>query len=191
MRNVILYCPHLNRDIRGILAQVPNPMIETGYQTPLGHDGCLECHKSIVRKAQAENAHAVTAIEDDCEFTVHFNYDRWIEDAAWARNNGYDVLVGGSTRTYDEKIVREGMIEVSAFHSAHFVTYFQSGYAKILKAVQPFDYSLGANCGCRVVVKWPFVAVQRASFSGILQQNVDYVPLYQAHEQALKIFLHL
>ena len=51
--------------------------------------------------------------------------------------------------------------------------------------MQPFDLSLGATCGLRCVLTWPFVAVQRPSFSGILQQPVDYVPLYAAHEKRL------
>ncbi len=78
------------------------------------------------------------------------------------------------------------MIEVSAFHSAHCVVYFESGYEKVFKAVQPYDWSLGRDCGMRCVLVHPFVAVQRASYSSILKQDVDYVPLYQQHEAALR-----
>lgn len=186
MRSVVLYCPHLGRDIHGLQAALPHLEVYLGAPTPRGEDGCLDGHQAIVATAQADELPRVWVLEDDCQFTAHFDYARWGADADWAQANGYDVLVGGSTRTYDEKGVREGMIEVAAFHSAHCVVYFASGYEKVKLAVQPYDLSLGRDCGMRCVLAWPFVAVQRPSFSGILQQHVDYVPLYEAHERALK-----
>ena len=128
----------------------------------------------------------VFVMEDDCHFTKHFDLMKWHDDAAWAEAQGYDVMVGGSTRTYDEKVVRDGMIEVEAFHSAHCVVYFRSGFEKALKAVQPYDLSLGRDCKLRCVLVHPFVAVQKASFSGILREQVNYVPLYRYHEQELQ-----
>ncbi len=184
MRNVILYCPHLNRDIRPLLNTVPHPQLWIGEPTPKGEDGCLQCHQAIVRKAKCQQLPAVFVMEDDCQFTAHFNYSKWLEDAAWSEAHGYDVLVGGCTRTYKEKVVRAGLIEVSAFHSAHCIVYLRSSYDKVLRTVQPFDVSVG-QMGCRVVMTWPFVAVQRPTYSGILKQDVDYVPLYQQHEQRL------
>lgn len=186
MRNVILYAPHLNRDIRGLLNVLPHPRIYTGESTANGADGCLQSHQAVVREALRDCIAAVAVYEDDCQFTEHFNYDDWCDAAEWARRVGYDVLCGGSTRTYDEGLAAHGFVEVSMFHSAHCVVYFASGYEKILKhAVQPYDLSLGRECGLRCVLALPFVAVQRPSFSGILQQDVDYVPLYAAHEREL------
>jgi len=135
----------------------------------------------------------VFVMEDDCAFAAAFDWERWNADADWAQSHGYDVMTGGCTRTYGEKVVRAyttgdrvvRLIEVSAFHSAHCVVYFQSGYAKALLAIQPYDLSLGKDCGLRCVLTWPFVAVQRPSFSGILRQPVDYVPFYEAHERRL------
>ncbi len=184
MKNVILYCPHLNRDIRGLLNVIPNPQIWTGAQTPKGEDGCLQCHQAIVRHAQVSLWPSVFVMEDDCQFTGAFDYLRWWEAAVWAGDHGYDVLVGGCTKTYNEKVVAPGLIEVSAFHSAHCIVYLASSYEKVLKTVQPFDVSVG-KMGAKVVMTWPFVAVQRPEYSGILKQPVDYRPLYQRHEQQL------
>ncbi len=184
MTNVILYCPHLNRDIRGLLNAVPKPRIWTGEPTEKGADGCLQCHQAIVRWAQAEGLPSVFVMEDDCQFTSHFTYARWMDNVRWAQDHDYDVLVGGCTKTYRERVVRRGLIEVKAFHSAHCIVYLESSYDKVLRTVQPFDVSVG-EMGCRVVMTWPFVAVQRPTYSGILQQDVDYVPLYQKHEQRL------
>ncbi len=184
MTSAIIYCPHLNRDIRGLLNAVPMPKIWTGEQTPKGEDGCLQCHQAIVKWAKDSLLPSVFVMEDDCHFTEHFDYLRWWADATWAHEHGYDVLVGGCTRTYKERVVRQGLIEVSAFHSAHCIVYHASAYDRVLKTVQPFDVSVG-KVGCRVVMTWPFVAVQRPTYSGILQQDVDYVPLYQQHEQRL------
>jgi hypothetical protein len=193
MRSVVLYCPQLGRDLRTLHETIPDLLIHDGQQTTNGEDGCLEGHKAIVREAMELNEPMVFVMEDDCQFTKHFHgYEWWCTQALWARNRGYDVLVGGSTRTYDAKRPFWGdggprVIEVSAFHSAHCVVYFESGYEKMLKAVTPVDWSLGRDCGMRCVLVHPFVAVQRPSFSGILQRQVDYVPLYQQHEAVLGV----
>lgn len=185
MRSVVLYAPHLGRSLTALRAAVPHLGVLTGQRTPRGEDGCLESHKAVIRESMALGDPRLFVLEDDTQFTEHFNWARWCADAAWAESAGYDVMVGGSTRTYCERVVRDGMIEVGAFHSTHCYVIFRSGYAKALQAVQPYDLSLGATCGLRCVLTWPFVAVQRPSYSGILQQSVDYVPLYQAHEARL------
>lgn len=200
MRAVILSCPHLKRDLRPILARIPGAEILLGEKTPKGEDGCLEMHKSVVRSAQAAGDPSVFVMEDDCQFTAAFDYARWLDDAAWAEAHGYDVLAGGCVKTYHPKPVRAGLIEVSAFHSAHCLVYSASGYAKVLRAVQPFDLSLGSRVaskfvttyvGCRIALTFPFVAVQRPAYSGILRKPVDYVPEYVAHERELGRVLRL
>jgi GR25 family glycosyltransferase involved in LPS biosynthesis len=183
MRSVILHAPHLGRDLSAL--RVPDLSVYEGLPTERGEDGCLENHKAVIHEAMARGEDRLFVLEDDCAFTQHFDYARWCADADWAQAQGYDVMAGGCTRTYDERKVREGMIEVSAFHSAHCVVYFASGFEKMLQAVQPLDLSLGRDCGMRCVLTWPFVAVQRPSYSGILRQMVNYVPLYEMHETAL------
>lgn len=185
MRSVVLFAPHLGRDLTALQAAIPDLIVQVGWPTPRGEDGCLESHKAAIRDAMMLRADRLWVVEDDCAFTQAFDLARWTADADWAQAHGYDVLVGGSTRTYDHRLVRAGLIEVSAFHSAHCVVYFASGYTKALQAVQPYDVSLGRDCGLRCVLTVPFVAVQRPSFSGILQKPVDYVPDYVRHEAAL------
>lgn len=236
MRSFIIYCPHLNRDVRGLLNAVPFTRIWTGEKTERGEDGCLQCHQGIVRLARASGWPAVFVMEDDCAFTPHFDYAQWAADVEWAAANRYDVLVGGCVQTYDPVIVRpagiltdslqtsvekakvwlnalessalEGpylpltaeqiiqpqpdapagsggvLVHVSRFHSAHCIAYLESGYDKILRTVQPFDVSVGEQ-GARIVMTYPFVAVQRPTYSGILQQEVNYVPLYKQYEEHL------
>ncbi len=185
MRSVVISCPHLGRDVSALHAAVPGLLTHVGQRTPNGADGCLESHKTIIREAMADDMRRVWVLEDDCELTPAFDLARWTADADWAEANGYDILVGGSTRTYGPRRVRKGLIAVDAFHSAHCVVYLRSGFEKALQAVQPYDLSLGRDCGLRCLLVWPFVAIQRPSFSGILQQDVDYVPLYALHEAAL------
>ncbi len=174
---------------------MPDAEVLIGERTPRGCDGCLDSHKRAVRLAQQKAWPCVFVMEDDCAFVPAFSLAQWEADAAWAQAHGYDVLAGGCTRTYGAKRVRSGLLEVSAFHSAHCLVYFASGYDKVLRAVQPFDLSLGCETvttfattyvGCRIVLTAPFVAVQRPSFSGILQRHVNYVPDYVAHEKVLE-----
>lgn len=191
MYSVVLHCPPLGRDLRPLHEAIPDLHIYTSELTPRGEDGCLDGHKGIIREAIASGEPRVFVMEDDCQFTRFFNLDRWQADADWAQANGYDVMAGGCTRTYDQKVVREGMIEVSAFHSAHCLVYFASGYEKALQAVTPYDWSLGRDCGMKCVLTWPFVAVQHMAYSGIEKTFVDYVPLYKVHEIELGGMLNL
>jgi hypothetical protein len=70
---------------------------------------------------------------------------------------------------------------VSAFHSAHCIVYFDSSYDIVPHVSGPFDLNLGKH-GAKIVMTFPFVAVQRAGFSGILGHDVNYVPLYEGYE---------
>lgn len=191
MRSIVLYAPHLGRDLRHLCETVPDLHIYEGERTERGEDGCLENHKAVIREAVRLGEEALFVMEDDCQFTDHFSLERWLTDARWAQAQGYDVLAGGCTRTYEEKVVRTGILEVSGFHSAHCVMYFESGYEKALNAIQPYDLSLGRDCGMRCALVWPFVAVQRPSYSGILREQVNYVPFYQNHEAELGRLLKL
>ncbi len=195
MRSAIIRCLELGRDISALQVAVPGSMV---YESPrvLGRQEAWEAskvaHQTIVACAKQVGAPCVWVMEDDCQFTEYFSPNTWITNAMWAESNGYDVLIGGSTRTYDEKLVWKtstlltvGMIEVSAFHSSHCVVYFASGYEKVLRAGAPIDITLGQDEKARCVLTWPFVAVQRPSFSGCEGVFVDYVPLYAQHEMNL------
>ena len=180
----IIYCPELGRDISALQTAVPYAHVWIAERTKNGEDGCIAAHKGIVMMAIANELQSVFVMEDDCMFTDHFNLRDWCEKAAWAREAGFDVMVGGTVQTYFPRIAAPGMIEVAAFHSAHCVVYFASGYQKVLRAGAPFDFSIGKQ-HARCVVTYPFVAHQRPSFSGLLERDVDYVPLYVGYEEHL------
>lgn len=186
MRSVILHCPSLGRDLAPLLAAVPGALVHEGPRMPgQGWEASKIAHHAIITETKALGEPCVFVMEDDCQFTAYFDLDCWEEDATWSARHGYDILIGGSTRTYDERWVRDGMVEVSAFHSSHCVVYFASGYDKVLRAGAPIDITPGRDCGARCVVAWPFVAVQRPAFSGCEGHDVDYVPLYEQHEARL------
>jgi hypothetical protein len=179
----VIYCPHLNRDIRGILKHVHHPRIFTGFPTQRGEDGCLESHKAIIRWARDNDHPAVWVIEDDCEFTPRFNAAQWQADGVWAQANGFGAMTGGVVRTWGAKLARIGLVSVDSFCSAHCMLYLAAndGYTRALAAVQPYDQTLGP-----ALVQFPFVAVQAPSFSGILKRDVNYVPDYWAWEDELR-----
>lgn len=185
MKSLILYCPHLKRDLSSIRARVPGVELMYGKRTLKGQDGCLRMHKEATRAAREAKVDALFVMEDDCAFTAAFDWERWQQQAAWAKAAGYDVLVGGSIRTDRPRLVAPGLVAVSAFRSAHCLVYFPSSYSKVQAAIQPYDYSLGRDCRVKAVVTVPFVAVQRPSFSGILKKHVDYLPEYRRHETDL------
>jgi hypothetical protein len=194
MVSEIIYCPHLNRDIRGLLNAVPNPRIATGYPTEKGHDGCLESHKDIIRRARMADEPFVFVMEDDCQFTDIFIYDDWLLTVEDLAGRGADLLVGGCVNTYQPRKCGFSspyqVVEVDKFHSAHCIVYFESGYERALDAIQPWDTSLGDQ-GLRTFMTWPFVAIQRPTYSGILQRDVDYTGFYKVHEEHLGNLLGL
>lgn len=167
-----------------------DPHILTGNPTPRGCDGCLESHQAIVRKAKESGWPAVWVLEDDCQFTEAFSLDKWFDAIIWAQTHGFGCVTGGVVGTYGAKLVHRqdagfSLISVTAFHSAHCIAYLASAYDAVLETEQPFDVSLGQK-GARPLVTWPFAAVQRPAFSGILQADVNYLHLYAQHERYLR-----
>jgi hypothetical protein len=197
VKSFILYCPHLNRDIRGILAKVPNPQIITGYPTVPGEAGCLEMHKEAVRRAKMNGSFMVSVFEDDCKFTEYFDFALWNATGIWAEQNGYNVVQGGSVLTHNPRLVQHGKIAVDRACSAHCMIYLESAYDAILQAEQPFDLSI-ADKGAKPILVWPFVAIQGKGLSGIGRplesgasktyagpQEVDYEGMFKMHESYL------
>ena len=194
---VMLYCPHLNRDPRHVLARVPNVYMLTGMKGKqpgeTGEDACIEMHWRAIRHAQKMGWDRVFVMEDDCQFTEHWNYDRWCADTQWAEDHGYDVLTGGVVQVYDPQLVRSpqpnesGLLACSSFHSAHCISYMKSAYEKILDHTPwPYDTSIGQVAGCTCLVTFPWVAVQRPGWSGILKQEVNYLGNYTLYQQILE-----
>lgn len=193
VKNIVLYAPHLNRDLRPIVnGCLGDVEIFRGEKTLEGCDGCLQGHQKAVKLALVSDWPAIFVMEDDCQFTDQFDYLRWCETLIWARDHNYDIITGGCVATYGARIVNApsesgpyGLFEVDKFHSAHCIIYLASSYEKVMLTVQPHDTSI-ADVGCRQLMTWPFVAVQRPGFSGILQEDRDYTPLYRMHEDWLE-----
>lgn len=197
LKSYVLYCPHLDRDIRGILARVPDPEIMTGYPTTPGEAGCLAMHQEVVRRARTLGLPYVFVMEDDCKFTDAFDWLEWKWMAEWARGAGYGVVHGGTVRTWNPRTVRAGAIAVDKACSAHCMIYTDRGYDAVLLAEQPFDVTIGEKGG-KPVVAWPFVAIQGKGMSGIGMpthggisktylgpQFVDYEGLFAVQERHL------
>lgn len=172
MNAVLLYCPHLGRNIAPIRAAVPDLQVLEGQPVTPGEAGCLQMHQDAVRLAQAQGWSAVTVIEDDCQFTPAFNWSTWQEACRWAEAQGYGAVVGGTVKAIAPRVARRAMfgwaldlITVDACCSAHFVTHFARGYRAVLDAAQPFDLSFSA--ATPTLVAHPFVAVQAPGRSGI------------------------
>lgn len=209
MKSYVLYCPHLDRDIRGILSRVPDPEVITGYPTVPGEVGCLEMHKTAVRLAQHKGLPFVFVMEDDCKFTDAFVYSQWETMAAWALEHRFGAVHGGSVRTWNPRLLARlpgyehigeatTILQVDRACSAHCMIYTHLGYDAVLTAEQPFDLSI-ADKGVNPVLVWPFVAIQGKGLSGIGPpthggisttyhgpQPVDYEGLFAMHEGSLR-----
>ncbi len=181
---VIIHCPELGRDIGELQARVPHAVVVRGPRTRHGHDGCIQAHRAVVKRAIRSGWRSVFVMEDDCQFTEAFSLDQWEADAAWAAAHGFNVLAGGCVSTRNPRRVRDGLFAVERFKSTHCVVYHAPVYPIILKVTEPIDVMIG-TLGARCLVAHPFAAVQRPGYSGIQECAVDYVPMYQRHEQHL------
>lgn len=184
MHAAIVHCAELGRDLAPILARVPDAAVQLAPRTPGTHAGCIAGHQAIVRQAKREKWSAVFVIEDDCAFTEAFSLEQWEKDVAWAGQNGYNVLVGGCVATRNARRARAGLAAIDYFKSSHCIAYLPSAYDVVLRLVEPMDVMIG-KLGAKPLVTVPFVAVQRPSFSGIQQRDVDYLPRYAQHEAHL------
>lgn len=182
---VIAYCPDLGRDLAPILAQVPDAQVYSSGLVPKGEDGCLAAHQAIVRMAMAAKWPAVFVLEDDCCFTPAFNREAWEDAIDWMATHGYNILTGGCISAHGPRKVREGLLAVAWFKSAHCIVYRASAYPIVLRAGQPLDVSLG-RLGGKCLMTYPFVAVQQPCVSGILKRPVNYLERYARHERILE-----
>lgn len=200
---MVLYAPHLGRDLRHIMSKVPDVQVVTGEQTPRGEDGCLQGHKRAIRMAIERGWSSVLILEDDCLFTPAFDLPKWEETCRAAVRAGFTTVFGGSVRTEGARLhwpaspEKYGLVACRKLCSAHCVFHHHSGYDAVLAAEQPYDLQLG-DCGAVCAVTLPFVAIQRAGLSGIGlpldagdskryagPQVVNYEGLFQMHEQGL------
>lgn len=181
----ILHCPSLGRDLAPILARVPDAQIAQGPRLDDGYAGCTAGHQAIVRQALSAGWPAVSVFEDDCAFTAAFDLTQWRRDASWAAVHGFDAVIGGSVSAKRPQAVREGLVAVARFKSTHCITYLRSAYQTVLRVgAGPIDKQL-STLGLKAVLTVPFVAVQRAAFSGALGRWMDYGPEYARHAEAL------
>lgn len=186
---VVIHCASLGRDISGIRAAVPHLQVYDAKRFPPGdHAGCIAGHQAIVQMARLSGWPAVWVFEDDCEFTPAFAIERWVADATWARNHGYNTITGGCVSTRNPRLVREGLFAVDRFKSTHCIVYHEDVYEIVMKLTTPMDPMLG-RLGAKCLVTYPFVAVQRPAFSGILGHHQDYLRSYERESNRLGVLV--
>lgn len=177
---VIVHCQALGRSLEHILDRVPDAVV---FDAPLApnHAGCIAGHQHAVALARRHGWDAVTVFEDDCHFTDAFSTDQWCEDIDWASAHGFSMLNGGCYRVKQPRPVRDGLVAVTRFKSAHCVAYLPQAFGVVDRLVYPMDYMLG-KLGAQAVVTVPFVAIQAPGTSGHLDVFTDYADDYR--EQA-------
>lgn len=182
---VIIACPELGRDLRPILAAVPDAVVYRAARKPERHEGLRLALQGAARLARANKWPAVFIIEDDCAFTEHFDRARWEADGAWAFKHGYTLLNGGCFSAARPRRVRDGLVAVDRFKSSHCILVHHSAYDVLERLVYPVDVSMG-KLGARPVVTVPFVAVQAPVISGHLDRFEDNLHMYARCESLLR-----
>jgi hypothetical protein len=180
---VIVHCRALGRSLESMLRHIPDAIVFDAPQAPQ-HAGCIAGHQYAVRLARQHGWEAVGVLEDDCQFTEHFDTARWLTDLEWARTHGYNVLNGGCVRVANPRLARSGLYAIDRFKSAHCVAYLPAAFPAIDRLIYPMDYMIG-RLGTRPLVTVPFVAIQAPGVSGHLFKHTDYAEDYARQEQRL------
>lgn len=180
---VVVHCRALGRSLDHIRAHVPDVLV---FDAPLAprHAGCIAGHQYAVQLARQHGWPAVTVLEDDCQFTSAFSPGQWQADIDWAAAHGYTLVNGGCIRAAHPRPVRDGLVAVARFKSAHCVAYLPGAFGVVDRLVYPMDYMLGP-LGARAVVTVPFVAIQAPGVSGHLGRFTDYATEYAERERVL------
>lgn len=182
---VILTCAELNRDIVPILTAVPDAIIFHTEYLPERHEGVRRGYARVAKMARRLGWPAVFLMEDDCQFTEHFDRSQWEADAAWAFLHGFTLLNGGVFSAANPRPVRHGLVAVDRFKSSHCIVVHQSAYDVLEQLVYPVDVAMG-QLGAAPVVTVPFVAVQAPVHSGHLDRPTDYRDRYASTEASLR-----
>lgn len=181
---VIVHCRPLGRSLDHMLAHVPDAIVFDAPVAPQ-HAGCIAGHQYAVQLAREHGWDAVGVLEDDCTFLDTFDTAQWVADVEWARAHGYTMVNGGVIRAANPRRVRDGLVAVDRFKSAHCVTYLPGAFPVVDRLVYPMDYMLG-RLGAKALVTVPFVAVQAGCVSGHLHRYTDYADEYRQAEQRLQ-----
>ncbi|HEX7770335.1 MAG TPA: hypothetical protein VF422_09960 [Dokdonella sp.] len=182
---VIMTCPALNRDVAPILAKVPDAIIWNTEHLPEQHEGLRRGLARVAEMARRLGWPAAWILEDDCQFTEHFDRARFESDAAWAFLHGYTLLNGGVFSAANPRPVREGLVAVDRFKSSHCIVVHHSAYDVLERLGYPADVTMG-TLGAKSVVTVPFVAVQGAVHSGHLDRQTDFRARYAQTEASLR-----
>lgn len=182
---VIMTCPSLKRDLSPILARVPGAIGLHTEHLPARHEGLRRGYATVAQMAREHGWPAVFLMEDDCQFTEHFDLARWEADAAWAFLHGYTLLNGGVFSAANPRKVRNGLVAVDRFKSSHCIVVHRSAYDVLERLVYPVDVTM-STLGAKPVVTVPFVAVQGPVHSGHLDRFTDYRAHYSASESKLR-----
>jgi hypothetical protein len=160
-----------------------------------GWIGCGESHLAVIRIAMERGLPWVLVVEDDCMLSEDFN-ERWpaIRKALWDSRDSWDIFLGGPSHIQGPASLRpNGLIEIENAYSTHFFVMNASAYARTLawspEKHGPIDVYYSDSF--QIVTAKPLIAIQRPSYSDILEEEVNRNILFGESEEKLMKLLYV
>ncbi len=159
-----------------------------------GWKGCAKSHIKCIRLAKERRYPWVLILEDDCLVKPDsLNRFREILPVLWERRSEWDIFLGGCTSVKNIKLIEANPVLFSITgRTAHFCLINIKAYDKILIG---YDFTKDIDVfyeeSMRLCCTFPYIAVQKAGKSDILNRDVNYLDEFEDSERKIKEFLNM
>ena len=180
-------------EIQDIFIDWPSLERVSAVEDSPGWKGCAKSHFKCIRLAKERRYPWVLILEDDCIVKPDsLERFRGILPILWERRSEWDIFLGGCTFVNNIKLKEANppIFELTG-RTAHFCLINMDAYDKILtgyhftKDIDVF-YEESVRLWCTI----PYIAVQKAGKSDILNKDVNYSDVFKDSEQKLIAFLN-
>ncbi len=150
---------------------------DDGKSTP-AQRACKLSHLSIIKQAKEDRLPYVAILEDDCEFTEHFN-SKCVQAMVDISDDWDMVYLGGQHKKKLHPITSR-IASPSYLCSTHCYLINKKAYDKIIKMLEENDKAIDliyveqAQMKLNVYCAWPNLVLQAPGYSDIEKQDCDY-----------------
>lgn len=162
-------------------------------ETP-GWKGCAKSHIKSINLAKQRQYPWVLILEDDCIIKEDsLNTFKQILPMLWERRSEWDIFLGGCTSVKNIKIIEPNppIFSVTG-RTSHFCLINIEAYNKILAG---YDFTKDIDVfyeeSLRLCCTVPYIAVQKAGKSDILNRQVNYYDEFEESERKLIEYLKI
>lgn len=180
-------------EIQDVFGEWPSLERISAVEDSPGWKGCAKSHLKCIRLAKERRYPWVLVLEDDCVVKPD-SLDRFrgVLPILWERRSEWDIFLGGCTSVKNIKLMETNPVLFSVTgRTTHFCLINMGAYDKILTG---YDFTKDIDVfyeeSIRLWCTTPYIAVQKAGKSDILNRDVNYSDEFKDSEGKLTEFLN-